>query len=91
MTGSREVTVVPTGNEGSLRNRAWIEGNRAKVEEMTDGRIGYVYLPNTGSGGYTYFNRYFFRVTGRIYLGPMVTCLIFIMVLISNTVFYLPL
>lgn len=38
-----------------------------------------------------YFNRYFFRVTGRIYLGPMVTCLIFITVLISNTVFYLPL
>lgn len=38
-----------------------------------------------------YFNRYFFRVTGSIYLGPMVTCLIFIMVLISNTVFYLPL
>ena len=38
-----------------------------------------------------YFNRYFFRVTGRIYLGPMVTSLIFITVLISNTVFYLPL
>jgi len=38
-----------------------------------------------------YFNRYFFRVTGRIYLGPMVTCLIFVMILISNTVFYLPL
>lgn len=38
-----------------------------------------------------YFNRYFFRVTGRIYLGPMLTCLIFVMVLISNTVFYLPL
>ena len=38
-----------------------------------------------------YFNRYFFRVTGRIYLGPMVTCFIFVMILISNTVFYLPL
>jgi hypothetical protein len=38
-----------------------------------------------------YFNRYFFRVTGRIWLGPMVTCLIFVTVLISNTVFYLPL
>jgi hypothetical protein len=38
-----------------------------------------------------YFNRFFFRATGRIYLGPMVTCLIFVMVLISNTVFYLPL
>jgi len=60
MSGSREVTVVPIGSEGSLRNRDWIEGNRKKVEELTDGRIGYVYLPNTGSGGYTQFNRYFF-------------------------------
>lgn len=38
-----------------------------------------------------YFNRAFFRLTGRIYLGPLVTCLIFIMILISNTVCYLPL
>jgi len=38
-----------------------------------------------------YFNRYFFRMTGKIYLGPMVTCLIFVMVLITNTVIYLPL
>ncbi|MFC1783146.1 PDZ domain-containing protein [Planctomycetota bacterium] len=60
ISGSRKVTVVPISNEGSLRNRDWIEGNRKKVEEMTDGKIGYVYLPNTGSGGYSYFNRYFF-------------------------------
>ena len=38
-----------------------------------------------------YFNRYFFRMTGRIYLGPMVTGLIFIMILITNTVIYIPL
>lgn len=38
-----------------------------------------------------YFNRYFFRMTGRIYLGPMITCLIFIMILLTNTVCYLPL
>jgi hypothetical protein len=37
-----------------------------------------------------YFNRYFFRLTGRIWLGPLITSMIFIMVLISNTVFYLP-
>ena len=36
-----------------------------------------------------YFNRYFFRMTGKIYLGPMVTALIFVMILISNTVIYL--
>jgi len=38
-----------------------------------------------------YFNRYFFRLTGRIYLGPMTTCLVLIMILLSNTVCYLPL
>lgn len=38
-----------------------------------------------------YFNRYFFRLTGRIYLGPMATCLIFITILLSNTVCYVPL
>ncbi|NDV62197.1 alpha/beta hydrolase [Puniceicoccales bacterium CK1056] len=38
-----------------------------------------------------YFNRYFFRMTGRIYLGPMTMCLIFIMILLSNTVCYTPL
>jgi hypothetical protein len=37
-----------------------------------------------------YFHRSFFRMTGRIYLGPMVTCLVFVMILISNTVIYLP-
>ena len=37
-----------------------------------------------------YFHRYFFRMTGRIYLGPMTMCLIFIMILLSNTVSYTP-
>jgi hypothetical protein len=38
-----------------------------------------------------YFNRYFFRMTGRIYLGAFTTCLVFVMILLSNTVCYLPL
>ena len=38
-----------------------------------------------------YFNRYFFRLTGTIYLGPLTTCLIFIGILLTNTVCYLPL
>ena len=38
-----------------------------------------------------YFNRYFFRMTGKLYLGPLVTSLIFVMILLSNTVCYLPL
>ena len=38
-----------------------------------------------------YFNRYFYRLTGQIYLGPMTTCLVFITIMLSNTVSYTPL
>ncbi|HSJ09175.1 MAG TPA: PDZ domain-containing protein [Longimicrobiales bacterium] len=58
--GSRVVTVVPVANEGQLRQRDWIEGNRRKVDELSGGRLAYVWVPNTGQGGYTYFNRYYF-------------------------------
>ena len=37
-----------------------------------------------------YFNRIFFQMSGRVYLGPLITCLIFIMILSTNTVIYLP-
>jgi tricorn protease len=59
-SGSREVTVVPVGNEGGLRNLAWIEGNRRKVDQMSGGKLAYVWLPDTAGGGYTNFNRYYF-------------------------------
>jgi tricorn protease len=64
-TASREVTVVPVDDELGLRNLAWIEGNRRKVDELTGGRVAYVYLPNTYSGGYTNFNRYYFAQVGK--------------------------
>jgi tricorn protease len=57
---SRTVTVVPIGNESALRNRDWVEGNLKKVDEATDGRVAYVYVPNTAAAGHTYFKRYFF-------------------------------
>jgi tricorn protease len=63
--GARDVTVVPVESEENLRRFAWIEGNRRKVDQMTGGRIAYVYLPNTGSGGYSNFNRYFFAQVGK--------------------------
>ena len=63
--GSREVTVVPVESERGLRNRAWIEANRRKVEQLSRGRLAYIYLPDTASGGYTYFNRYFFSQAGK--------------------------
>jgi tricorn protease len=63
--GAREVTVVPVENERGLRNRAWVEANRRKVDELSQGRLAYIYLPDTASGGFSYFNRYFFSQAGK--------------------------
>ncbi|AXE18045.1 protease [Runella rosea] len=54
------ITVVPIANEAQLRTRAWVEGNRRKVSELSNGQLAYVWIPNTGNGGYEYFNRYYF-------------------------------
>ena len=64
-SGAREVTVVPVANEGGLRNLAWIEDNRRKFYQLSGGKLGYVYLPNTGGAGYTNFNRYYFAQIDR--------------------------
>lgn len=62
---SREVTVVPVATETNLRYLAWIEGSRRKVDELTGGRVAYVHLPDTYSGGYQNFNRYYFAQVGK--------------------------
>ena len=63
--GSREVTVVPIASENELRYLAWIEDNRRKVDQLSGGKIAYVHVPDTGQGGYSSFNRYFFAQVGR--------------------------
>jgi tricorn protease len=57
---ARTVSVRPIADETTLRHWAWVEGNRRKVDELTNGRVAYVYMPNTGAAGYDYFNRYYF-------------------------------
>ena len=64
-TGSRIVKVVPVTDEYSLRNRDWVEGNLKKVTEATNGRVAYVYVPNTSTAGHEYFKRYFFPQANR--------------------------
>ncbi|MBI1765893.1 MAG: PD40 domain-containing protein [Acidobacteria bacterium] len=58
--GARQVTVIPTTTEQALRARAWVEANRRMVDKLSDGKLAYVHLPNTGQPGYTSFNRYYF-------------------------------
>jgi tricorn protease len=64
-SGARDVVVVPVRTEARLRNLAWIEGNRRKVDQMSGGKLAYVYLPDTEAGGFTNFNRYFFSQIGK--------------------------
>ncbi|MBN2437636.1 MAG: PDZ domain-containing protein, partial [Deltaproteobacteria bacterium] len=63
--GARTVRVVPVGNEAALRNRDWVEGNLRYVEKATNGRVAYVYVPNTTVQGHEYFKRYFFPQADR--------------------------
>ncbi len=65
LEGARRVTVVPVESEFDLRRMAWVEANRRQVEEASDGRLGYVYLPNTSVTGYEFFNRYYFAQQDR--------------------------
>lgn len=55
----REI-VEPIRNENALRQRAWVEDNRRRVDELSNGRLGYIWVPNTGGPGFVNFNRYFF-------------------------------
>ena len=57
---AREVTVVPVASEFALRNRAWEEDNRRKVDELSGGTLAYVHVPDTANEGYVNFNRFYF-------------------------------
>jgi len=57
---ARQVIVEPIENERNLRYRAWIERNRKHVEAQSNGRVGYVYVPNTGRNGQNDLVRQFY-------------------------------
>ena len=65
LEGSRLVTVVPVPSEDGLRSRAWVEDNRRLVDSLSRGKLAYVWLPNTGMPGYSYFTRYFYSQQDR--------------------------
>jgi len=62
---ARDIVVEPVGSEGALRLWGWVEANREAVDEATDGRVGYVYLPNTAGAGYDFFNRMYYAQANK--------------------------
>jgi len=65
MDGHWTVTVEPIRSEFQLRQRAWVEDNRRRVDELSGGRLAYAWIPNTGGPGVVSFDRYFFAQQDR--------------------------
>jgi len=63
--GSREVIVEPVADEKPLRYIAWVEDNRRLVDRLSNGRLAYLHLPDTSSGAYANFTRWFFAQAGK--------------------------
>lgn len=62
---ARDVLVEPMGSEGNLRFRSWIEKNRKYVEEKSEGKVGYIYVPDTGVNGQDNLFRQFYGQTDK--------------------------
>jgi len=58
--GARTETVVPIGSEYELRHWDWINTNRQKVDRLSDGQIGYVYLSDMSTTGLNEFVEQFY-------------------------------
>ena len=58
--GSWDVTVVPLRSERRLRYLDWVEHNRKRVEEASNGRLGYLHFPDTYLGSAAEFPRQYY-------------------------------
>ncbi len=58
--GGRKVVVTPISDEYPLYHYNWVQKNLKRVEEATNGRVGYIYIPDMGPEGLNEFARYFY-------------------------------
>jgi len=65
MDDSWTIVVEPVRSEAGLRQRAWVEDNRRMVDSLSNGRIGYAWIPDTSGPGTSSFDRYVFAQQDR--------------------------
>ncbi|MCW2860189.1 MAG: peptidase [Actinoallomurus sp.] len=53
----RHVVVRPLYDEYPLRYQAWVTGRRARVRELSGGRLGYLHIPDMDGVGWAQFHR----------------------------------
>ncbi len=57
---ARKATYKPIGSEANLLYLEWVKENQEKVAEMTDGRVGYLHIPDMGSAGIYEFIKWYY-------------------------------
>ena len=62
---ARDIVVEPIASESFQRIWAWVAANQARVDELSGGRLAYVWLPNTARNGYEFFNRMYYAQKDR--------------------------
>lgn len=62
---ARAIAVKTLSSEAKLRYRAWVESNRAQVEQQTNGNVGYIYLADLGNEGLSELGRQFYGQMGK--------------------------
>lgn len=60
LAGARRIAVTPIMNEYPLRHYEWVQRNIRIVDSLSNGRIGYIYIPDMGPGGLNEFAKYFY-------------------------------
>ena len=60
MDGARTVTYSPITSESDLNYLDWINRNRRKVSELTNGRVGYLHIPDMGGPGIREFIKWYY-------------------------------
>ena len=60
LTGARQISYRPITDESSLIYLEWITANRQRVSDMTNGRVGYIHIPDMGAGGIREFIKWYY-------------------------------
>ena len=60
LNGARRIVIRPLEQEYSLVHYQWVKGNIEKVDKASNGKIGYIYIPDMGVEGLNEFARYYY-------------------------------
>jgi len=60
MEGARKILVIPIDDESNLYYYNWVQDNIRKVNEATDGQVGYIHIPDMSSQGLNEFVKYYY-------------------------------